>query len=422
MRIAVVGSGIAGQGAALALNDLPGVGVTLFEQQARAGGHANTLTLDAGDGPLAVDTGFIVYNDENYPNFRRFLDWAGVATQPSDMSFALSLDGGAYEWAGCQKRPVSAFFAQRRNAASFSHWLLLTEIIRFQRVARRSVASLSGTEGSLARYLEQRGFSRTLRERYVLPMGAAIWSMTREDMLGFPAATFLTFFDNHKLLHWRRPEWRTIAGGSRTYVERTARLLGNRLVANTRILRIVREPDGVRMYDQSGTAHAFDRVIVATSAPQALALLDSPSDRERAILGAFRVSANRAVVHTDERLMPKSRHAWASWNVLAPSTGSAATVTYWMNRLQNLQTKANIFVSLNPHIAPRPHTVLADLSYEHPIYDAAAVAAQGELSAIQGPAVAFAGAWSGYGFHEDGLRSGLAAASLWGGVAPWERS
>lgn len=421
MRIAVVGSGISGHAAALALHGLPALDVTLFEQTSRPGGHANTLTLNVSDGPLAVDTGFIVYNDENYPHFRKFLQWAGVATHSSDMSFALSLNEGAYEWAGCQRRPLSAFFAQRRNAVSIEHWRLLSEIIRFQRVARLSVASNSDLDGTLQDYLDRCGFSNLLRERYVLPMGAAIWSMTRDDMLGFPAAAFLTFFDNHKLLHWRRPQWRTIAGGSRTYVDRITQILGQRLVLNHPIIRVVRGEDRVRIFDRAGSAQEFDRVILATSAPEALALLETPSAREKAILGAFRVSANRAVVHTDDRLMPKSPKAWASWNILARSADNTATITYWMNRLQSLPTKSNIFVSLNPHVEPAPHTVLAAVEYAHPMYDAEAIAAQAGLASIQGPLIAFAGAWSGYGFHEDGLRSGLGAAKLWGGVAPWER-
>lgn len=422
VRIAIVGSGISGQGAALALHGLPNIAVTLFEQDARAGGHANTLTLDLPNGPLAVDTGFIVYNDGNYPNFSRFLEWAGVASEPSDMSFALSLDGGAYEWGGSQTRTLTAFFAQRRNLLSVAHWRLLADILRFQRVARGAAAAVPAQSGSLAGFLDQHGFSRSLREHYVLPMGAAIWSMTRAEMLRFPAATFLTFFDNHKLLHWRRPQWRTITGGSRNYVARIAQHLGPQLVLNKRINRIAREQDHVRLFDTNGELHSFDRVIVATNAPQALALLDQPSPRETAILGAFRVSTNRAIVHTDARLMPKSRAAWTSWNVLAQSSANTATITYWMNRLQNLKTETNIFVSLNPHIVPRPETVLAEIDYQHPVYDAAAIAAQADLAAIQGPLVAFAGAWSGYGFHEDGLRSGLAAAQLWGGVAPWERA
>lgn len=421
MRIAVIGSGISGQGAALALHGIRGLDVSLFEQAARAGGHANTAMLQVAGVTVPVDTGFIVYNNDNYPNFRRFLDWAGVASQPSDMSFALSLDDGGYEWAGCQTGTLSAFFAQRRNLLSLAHWRLLGQIIRFQRVARQAVASANLPSGSLSDYLDQPGFSKALRERYIVPMGAAIWSMTREDMLRFPAATFLTFFDNHKLLHWRRPQWRTIAGGSRNYVARTADLLGGRLLLNRRIVRIVREQGHVRLCDQSGRWQDFDGVIIATSAPHALALLDGATPQETAILGAFRVSSNRAVVHTDERLMPQSRNAWASWNVLAQSAGTAATITYWMNRLQKLPTPADIFISLDPHIAPRSGTVLAEIDYQHPIYDAAAIAAQAKLAAIQGPLVGFAGAWTGYGFHEDGLRSGLAAAQLWGGVAPWER-
>lgn len=422
MRIAVVGSGISGQTAALALHGLPGMDVTLFEQASRPGGHANTVALDITGGPVSVDTGFIVYNDENYPNFRKFLQWAGVGSTSSDMSFALSLNDGAYEWAGCQRRPLSAFFAQRRNAVSVEHWRMFSEIIRFQRVARRSVASNSDLDGTLQDYLDRHRFSNGLREQYVLPMGAAIWSMTHQDMLAFPAAAFLTFFDNHKLLHWRRPQWRTIAGGSCNYVSRAAQILGQRLVLYTPIVSVVRTDERVTIVDRAGGAHDFDRAIIATSAPEALALLKNPSQREKAILGAFRVSANRAVVHTDDRLMPRCRRAWASWNVLARSADNKATVTYWMNRLQILPTKTNIFVSLNPHVEPARHAVFAEFDYRHPMYDAAAIAAQASLASIQGPLVAFAGAWSGYGFHEDGCRSGLGAAKLWGGVAPWERS
>jgi predicted NAD/FAD-binding protein len=421
MRIAVIGSGISGHGAALALHGLSGISVTVFEQESRAGGHAHTLDLDVPSGPVAVDTGFIVYNDDNYSNFRRFLQWAGVATQKSDMSFALSLDGGAYEWAGCQTKPLSAFFAQRRNVVSPAHWRLLTEIVRFQRLAQRHAALGSVPGTTLETYLAQHDFSSRLRDHYVMPMGGAIWSMTHEDMLRFPAATFLNFFDNHKLLHWRRPQWRTVSGGSRSYVRRIAQVLGAHLVLNRRIARIVRTDNSVRLCDDSGGAQEFDRVIVATSAPQALALLDSPTPRETAVLGAFRVSTHRAVVHTDTSQMPKTRKAWASWNVLMRNEDNAATITYWMNRLQALRTDANIFVSINPYEAPRPDSVLATIDYTHPLYDAAAIEAQASLDSIQGPLVAFAGAWTRYGFHEDGLRSGLAAAKLWGGLEPWER-
>ena len=422
MRIAIVGSGIAGHAAALALRHA-GHEIALYEREARAGGHAATVDIDYDGRAIAVDTGFIVYNELNYPELTAFLDWYGIATKASDMSFAVSAGRGTFEWCGRDGGAVlSGLFAQKSNLLSPSFLYMLREIMRFQHQARGDLAAGSIGEGTLAQYLARHRFGARLQRDYLVPMGAAIWSTSPAAMLDFPARSFIEFFDNHCLLQWNRPKWRTVAGGSRTYVAKLASLLGSSVRLATPVTQVRRLPGGVEVSDARGGRETFDRAIIATHAPQALALLADASAQERAILAPMRTSANDVWLHRDARLMPRRRAAWASWNFLREGGDDAAkvAVSYWMNRLQGIDDACPLFITLNPPFEPDPALVFGRYSYAHPQFDAPALAAREQLGAIQGNGgVHFAGAWTGHGFHEDGMASGLRAAAELGAQPPW---
>lgn len=422
MRIAIIGSGITGLGAAISLHGMPDIEVMLYEREARAGGHAHTIDVDYNGARLTVDTGFIVYNELNYPNLTALFQWAGVETIASDMSFALSSDDGAFEWCGRHVSPLGGLFAQPSNALDPGFYRFLLGIRRFQRRAIADHAAGTVGEGSLAAYLDRIGCPARVRDDYIVPMGAAIWSMTPGETLAFPAAAFFTFFNNHKLLQWDRPRWRTVKGGSRSYVANLTSRLGNRIRISDAVTAVRRKNGEVIVSSQHGGDATYDAVVFATHAPTALSLLVDAGAEERSVIGAFRISHNKVVVHRDLALMPVRQRAWASWNLLRRSGNANAAVTYWMNRLQALPDSHPLFVTLNPDRPIRDDRVFATFSYDHPLYDAEAIAAKQKLETIQGRGqVYFAGAWTGFGFHEDGLRSGLAAAAKLGGVAPWLR-
>lgn len=274
----------------------------------------------------------------------------------------------------------------------------------------------------MAAYLERIGCPARVRDDYIVPMGASIWSMTPGETLAFPARSFFTFFNNHKLLQWGRPRWRTVKGGSRSYVTQLTKRLGNAVRTGAAVTAVRRDGGKVIVSSGNGEDAVYDAVVFATHAPTALSLLADADADERSVIGAFRVSHNEVVVHSDTALMPVRRRAWASWNLLRRAGSERAAVTYWMNRLQALPDSHPLFVTLNPDRPIRADRVFASFAYDHPLYDAAAIAAQGRLESIQGRGnVYFAGAWTGYGFHEDGLRAGLGAAAKLGGVAPWLR-
>jgi predicted NAD/FAD-binding protein len=413
-RIAVVGSGIAGLSAAWLLSQRHDV--TLYEADDRLGGHSHTIDAPTPEGTIAVDTGFIVYNAPCYPTLTALFAHLGVATKPAPMSFAVSLDDGALEYSSAG---LAALFAQKRNLASPRFWSMLRDLLRFQRTAPGDLAQLEGSLVSLEDYLIERGYGAAFRNEHLLPQAAAIWSCGVDQMADYPAASFIRFYQNHRLLKIDvKPTWRTVEGGSRTYV---AALLADfrgkveRGRAVTGVLRTVAGP-GVRTAD--GALASYDHVVLATHSDQALRLLESPDAEERRLLGAIRYGKNRVVLHRDAGLMPQRRAAWAAWNHLG--RGGEGGVTYWMNRLQSLPGP-DLFVSLNPPVEPRRETVIRDDEYEHPIFDAAAIAAQRELWSLQGVRNTwFCGAWFGWGFHEDGLQAGLAVAEQLGGVMrPW---
>jgi predicted NAD/FAD-binding protein len=420
-RIAVIGSGISGSSAAWALRDV--ADVTLYEAGSRPGGHTATVDVDYDGTQVAVDTGFIVYNELNYPDLTALFAHLGVATHESAMGFSLSLDGGRLEWCG---ESYAKIFARRRNALSPSFLWMLREILRFNRqcVADRD----SGFVGhsTIGEYLARRKFSAAFRDDYLIPIAAAIWSTPHAEMLDYPAVAFISFFENHRLIHDERPVWRTVTGGSRNYLDRLLAPLGDNLRLGTPVRSILRDAFGATVWAAGGDAERYDHVIVAAHTDQALALLGDPSPTEHRILSAIRYRPNRVVLHRDERLMPRRRAAWSAWNYLRSSEagrGTDVSITYWMNRLQGIDPARPLFVSLNPTTQPRDELVFGEWTFDHPQFDARALSAQARLDDIQRVRnTSFAGAWTGHGFHEDGLRSGLDAAIALGATVPWRRA
>jgi predicted NAD/FAD-binding protein len=417
VKIAVIGSGIAGLGAAWALNRRHDV--TLFEADARLGGHANTIDVEDGHRTIPVDTGFIVYNERNYPNLVRLFDTLGVATEPSDMSFSASIGGGSFEY----RARALGLLTQPANLLRPSYLRMVREIVRFSREAKRLVAdeAAAPTGISTGEWLARAGYSGAFRDDFLLPMVACIWSSNLRGMLEYPAATMAGFLDNHGLLDLGdRPQWRTVTGGSREYVRRVAASLDDVRLA-TPVGSVTREHDATVVRDARGRTERFDHAVLATHADTALRLLgDDATPQERRLLSSFPYQENLAVVHRDASLMPKRRRAWSSWNYLARDRDGRGPVslTYSMNMLQNLDTDRPVLVTLNPYEPPRG--ALASFTYHHPQFDRASVDAQAALPSVQGARRTwFCGSYCGYGFHEDGLRSGLDVAASLGSPAPW---
>ncbi len=425
-RVAVVGSGIAGLAAAQGLSSE--VDVTLFEADRRCGGHAHTVNISLQGESFGVDTGFLVFNDRTYPDLVRLFAELGVDTAPSEMSFSVQAPDDGLEWSGSD---LNGVFGQRANLFRPRFLRMLAELLRFNRLATRLAESLAsplsdpGAFGRDSRWLQQpighfldaHGFSADFRAWYLLPMVACIWSCPAEQMLRFPVATLLRFCHNHGLLQIRdRPQWMTVRGGSREYVRRMLARIGQ-VRAGCPVRGVQRMPPGhgnagVWVRTDEGSER-FDEVVLACHSDQSLALLDDAMPDERALLSAIRYQPNRAVLHTDERLLPRRARAWSAWNY-ERCTDSAQALTgvclhYLINRLQPLPVDAPVIVSLNPVRSPDPRLVHGEYDYAHPVFDLGAIAAQQNLPAIQGRShVWFCGAWTRYGFHEDGLRSGLA--------------
>ncbi len=413
MRIAVIGSGISGLAAALRLQSRHEV--VLFEASERPGGHTHTVDIVVDDIEYPVDTGFLVFNDRTYPNLIALFDELGVPSARSDMSFSVSVGPHRFEWCGSS---LASVFAQPGNALRPGFWRMLRDIVRFNREATRLAEERSAAarlDEPLSQFLARGRYSREFRDDYLLPMAAAIWSCPMRTMQQFPLGTFVRFFHNHGLLSLtRRPTWMTVAGGARQYVQAIlARLPNVRLGCPVTAVRALPLAGVVEVTTQDGSPERFDQVVLACHSNQSLELIDSPDPEQRAVLEAVRYQPNQAWLHTDARLMPARRKAWAAWNYLSDGDPDSPTVsvTYWLNQLQPLPFKTPVFVSLNPMIEPDPARVIRTIDYEHPIFDLAAGRAQRRLAALQGRhGLWFAGAWTGYGFHEDGLTSGLAVA------------
>lgn len=411
-KIAVIGSGISGLSSAWLLARHHQV--TMFEAESRVGGHSHTV--DALGVP--VDTGFIVYNERTYPNLTALFRHLGVPTKPSSMSFSVSVDDGRLEYAGSLK----GLFAQPRNVASPRFWSMLKDLARFYLRAPKDLPAVG--QLSLGDYLDGIGCGPAFRDDHLYPMAAAIWSTPVHKIPDYPAAAFIRFCENHGLLKFLgRPIWRTVDGGSREYVARLLADFDGEVRTNCPVRWVKREDERVVIGHDSG-GEAFDQVVIATHADRSLAILSDTTEREAAILGAFHYRHNHAILHSDPSLMPLRKSIWSSWNY-ASRPGEHApqlSVTYWMNRLQGITEDKPLFLTLNPLREPDPALVHYQVDWDHPIFDAGAVAAQPRLWAIQGRnRTWFCGAYFGAGFHEDGLQSGLAVAEAIGGVRrPWQ--
>ncbi len=404
MRVAVVGTGVSGLVAAHLLNSQ--AELTLFEARERIGGHVATVEVEGPDGStLAIDTGFIVYNEHNYPLFTRLLGGLGVETQPSNMSFSVRCDRTGLEYNGSTIRQL---FSRRRNLLDPGFYRMIRDILRFNREAVGALEA-GADQATLGEYVSAAGYSTRLAEHYLVPMGSALWSIPRRQVLEMPAAFFVRFFEHHGMLTVDdRPEWRVVRGGSQRYVDALIRPFRGRIRTGTPVQSVRRNRDGVVV-----DGEAFDHVVLACHADQALAVLNDATDAERQILGALPYQENDVVLHTDTSVLPRRRRAWGSWNYwLKGDENAPATVTYDMNLLQSLRGDTTYCVTLNASDAIDPESILYRARYDHPVYTEAGFEAQGRYREIGGVAkrTHFCGAYWGYGFHEDGVRSGVRVA------------
>jgi predicted NAD/FAD-binding protein len=410
MRVAIVGAGVSGLVAAHLLQRTHDI--TIFEADDRPGGHVNTIDVETETGRQSVDTGFIVFNDRNYPNFERLLARLKVPTQPSTMSFSVSDERGDFEYNGASP---NGLFAKRAHLVTPWFHRMLADLARFNREARALLRS--GDDPSLRDWLAEHRYSRAFVDRLIVPQAAAVWSADPDQMWSFPARFLVEFFDNHGMLGFRgRPRWRTVEGGSRRYVDALLRPLHDRLRVNAPIAAIHRHDDHVAITPRGGEPERFDEVVIGAHADQALRMLADASDREHELLGAFPYQYNEAVLHTDTTLLPQRRRAWASWNYhLLGVPRGVPTVTYDMNRLQALDSDTRFCVTLNRTEAIDPERVIRTIPYAHPVYTRAGVAAQARHAEISGERrTHFCGAYWGWGFHEDGVVSGIRVAQQLG--------
>jgi len=420
LNIAVIGTGIAGMSAAWLLNQTHRI--TVYEKNDRIGGHSNTVDAPTDRGVEPVDTGFIVYNERNYPNLTALFDHLDVPTKDSEMSFAASLDGGALEYAGTN---LNGLLGQRTNIVRPRFWRMIADLMRFYREAPSFLDEPSADDMSLGDYLRRENYGDVFIEDHLLPMGAAIWSTTAPELKYYPAAAFIRFFKSHGLLTINdRPQWRTVDGGSRQYVDRLTASYRDRIrFGGVRAIR--RTANEVLVEDRNGAVDAYDHVVVAAHADEAFRMLSDADPMDERLLGGWRYTTNKAILHRDPSLMPKRRRVWSSWNFIGdPNADSrhGLCVTYWMNRLQSLETGAPLFVTLNPVHEPAPGSIIREFEYTHPFFDQAALESQRRLWSLQGRRRTwYCGSYFGYGFHEDALQSGLAVAEQLGGLRrPWQ--
>jgi uncharacterized protein len=416
-RIAIIGTGISGLGAASILyshNE-----ITVYEKNAYIGGHSRTIEAHTKDGSIPVDTGFIVFNKKNYPLLTRLFDHLNVLYVESNMSFGASIDGGWLEY-GTQK--LGNIFAQKRNFLRPDFLRMVVDILKFNKSAAAYLTK--DPSFTLGDCLDDLGLGPWFRQYFLLAMGGAIWSAPLEEMLNFPASTFIRFFDNHGLLTVKdHPQWYTVRGGSREYIWRLTEPFKDRIYLNRGVSKVWRDAKGAHVEDANGVSESYDDVVFACHADQALSMIADASTDERKILSAFRYQTNRAVLHSDLSFMPKRKRAWASWVYLSErkiDDRPCVSLSYWMNNLQPLQTNIPLIVTLNPGHEPAPSLVYNDYIFEHPVFDATAIQSQNRIDSIQGQnRLWFCGAYQRYGFHEDGLGSAVKMARRMGVDPPW---
>ena len=414
--IAIIGSGIAGLSAAYLLQDKHSV--TLFEKEPRLGGHSRTITVKHGDRIIPVDTGFIVFNERNYPNLTALFARLGVKVKNSDMTYAFTMRNGWFEWGA---KELNTIFGQRRNLLRPWYWRLLRDVARFNSEVVGRVANEPAI--TLGQLINAMNLGENFKRYYLLPISGAIWSCPPDQMLAFPAQTFVNFFANHSLLSMDgQPQWLTVDGGSQQYVQKLTATLKRRPLNAVAATRVRRSGNGVHIRDSGGSDTVFDHVVFACHSDQALALMADPSEAERNALGAIRYQENQAILHKDPRFMPRRRRCWSAWNYNAADEGKEplVTLTYWMNKLQSIDEQYPLFVTLNPHSPVADEDIFDATTFHHPVFDAAAISAQKTLTNIQGKRNTwFCGAYMRNGFHEDGLISAMAVAEKLGAGAPW---
>jgi predicted NAD/FAD-binding protein len=415
MRIAIVGGGISGLAAAYLLNNH--YDITLYEKNDYLGGHSRTVDILCDDSVIPVDTGFIVFNYNNYPNLVGLFNHLGVESEPSNMSFGVSINNGWLEYG--TRRP-SGFVAQRNNLLRPKFWRMLSDIFKFNSGAKQYLES----DLSLGQFVDKLGLGGWFRDYYLLAMGASIWSTPPQGMLDFPARTFIQFFDNHKLLTINeQPQWYTVKGRSRAYVTRLTAAFHDKIKLDCGVTQVVRHAEYVDIMDVKGETQRYDQVIFACHSDQALRMIAEPSTQEQDILGAIQYQPNDMVLHSDISFMQKRKKTWSSWVYLSEQkqdNSKSVSLSYWMNNLQPLNTKQPIIVTLNPGREPDPATIFDRYTFEHPVFDQQAIAAQDKLDSIQGKHRCwYVGAWQRYGFHEDGLLSAVNVSQALGATIPW---
>lgn len=414
MDIAIIGSGISGLGAAYLLSRQHDI--VLYEKNAYIGGHSRTIDIETQSGSIPVDTGFIVFNDWNYPNLFGLFDTIGVSYQKSDMSFGVSIDNGRLEYSS------GALFAQRKNLIRPQYWRMLFDVFKFNKQALSYIEKDNSI--SLGDCLNQLGMSTWFKHYYVLAMGAAIWSCPVETIMEYPAATFLQFFKNHGLLNINdRPQWYTVTDGSRAYIEKLTASFKEHILLENGAQQVQPKQGKLEVIDSKGNKRLFDHVIFACHADQALKLIKQPHERIQQVLQHFKYQRNHIVVHSDTSYMPQHKDCWASWVYLSGNEGDQQSVSlsYWMNNLQNLPTTQPVLVTLNPSTRPNDALIHDEHYFSHPVFDYQAISAQQKVTDIQGlQNMWFCGAYQRYGFHEDGLLSAVNVAKMFRIDIPWE--
>ena len=417
MKIGVIGSGVSGLVSALTLQEK--FEVSLFEKNSKLGGHSNTVTIEQENKKYSVETGFIVLNDKNYPIFTSLLKHLNIGVNNSSMSFSVSVDKGQFEYSSS----YIGLLGQTKNIIDPKYWGMLRDINYFYTNALKDVKDCPDNE-TLGQFLKRFNYSNKFIDYHLVPMTASIWSCPTKSILNFPIKSLLVFFENHKLLNiYNRPKWSTVNKGSREYVKKIQSLLKGKIYTNAKVNKISKSKEGIRVHYQGGIK-TFDKVILACHADQSSEILIENFSEEANLLKDFKYQKNTSILHSDINFMPKRKSVWSSWNYITETGNSGnLSITYWMNELQGINSSKPILLSLNPKILPNPDLIYGQYSYSHPILDNNAINIQKKLSSIQGKNnLWFCGAWTGFGFHEDGVKSAVEIANSHNIHLPWFQS